>query len=151
MAKKTKSRLDAAFADYAAYHKTRGNQMTHYLGIPMIVLSTLGLLAQVPLAGGPEALNGWVRLDLGTVLWAVSSLWYLSLDLKLSIPYLIVAYGFYLAGRTFPMQVNWGLFILGWIVQFIGHSVYEKRSPAFFTNARHLLIGPFWIFAKLFR
>ena len=38
-----------------------------------------------------------------------------------------------------------GLFIVGWIFQFIGHSVYEKRQPAFLTNAMHLLIGPLWI------
>ena len=37
------------------------------------------------------------------------------------------------------------LFIVGWIFQFVGHSVYEKRQPAFLTNAMHLLVGPLWI------
>ena len=37
------------------------------------------------------------------------------------------------------------LFVAGWIFQFIGHGVYEKRQPAFFRNLVHLLIGPLWI------
>ena len=41
-----------------------------------------------------------------------------------------------------------GLFVVGWIFQFIGHYVYEKRSPAFFRNLAHLLVGPLWIVAK---
>ena len=38
-----------------------------------------------------------------------------------------------------------GLFMLGWIFQFVGHSVYEHKSPAFLTNFLHLLVGPLWI------
>jgi uncharacterized membrane protein YGL010W len=26
--------------------------------------------------------------------------------------------------------------------------VYEKKSPAFFRNVAHLLVGPLWILAK---
>ena len=37
------------------------------------------------------------------------------------------------------------LFVLGWIFQFIGHSVYEHKQPAFFRNFAHLLVGPLWI------
>ena len=40
------------------------------------------------------------------------------------------------------------LFVVGWIFQFVGHYVYEKRSPAFFRNLAHLLVGPLWILAK---
>jgi hypothetical protein len=41
-----------------------------------------------------------------------------------------------------------GLFIVGWIFQFVGHAVYEKKSPAFMKNFEHLFIGPPWVFAK---
>jgi uncharacterized membrane protein YGL010W len=37
------------------------------------------------------------------------------------------------------------LFFGGWAVQFIGHAVYEKRSPAFLKNLLHLLVGPAWL------
>ena len=39
--------------------------------------------------------------------------------------------------------------MLGWIFQFIGHSVYEKKNPAFFRNFVHLLVGPLWILNDL--
>jgi uncharacterized membrane protein YGL010W len=37
-----------------------------------------------------------------------------------------------------------GLFILGWIFQFIGHAI-EGNQPAFFRNPVYLLVGPLWI------
>jgi uncharacterized membrane protein YGL010W len=43
----------------------------------------------------------------------------------------------------------WGVFVLGWVLQFVGHGHYEKKSPAFFKNLTHLLIGPLWVFSKL--
>jgi uncharacterized membrane protein YGL010W len=44
--------------------------------------------------------------------------------------------------------VNWrpalGLFIVGWIFQFIGHAI-EGNQPAFFKNPVYLLVGPSWL------
>ena len=36
------------------------------------------------------------------------------------------------------------LFIVGWILQFVGHWI-EGNQPAFFRNPVYLLIGPLWI------
>jgi len=41
-----------------------------------------------------------------------------------------------------------GLFILGWVFQFIGH-YFEKKPPEFFKDWRFLLVGLRWWFAKL--
>ena len=41
-----------------------------------------------------------------------------------------------------------GLFVFGWVLQGVGHWVYEKNSPAFFRNFVHLAIGQLWILAK---
>lgn len=40
------------------------------------------------------------------------------------------------------------LFIIGWILQFLGH-VYEKKPPEFFRDWRFLLVGLRWWFAKI--
>ncbi len=40
-----------------------------------------------------------------------------------------------------------GLFVVGWILQFIGHAV-EGNSPAFFSNPLQLLVGPIFIVRK---
>ncbi len=38
-----------------------------------------------------------------------------------------------------------GLFIGGWILQFIGHYVFEKHNPSFFGDPLYLLVGPIWV------
>jgi uncharacterized membrane protein YGL010W len=136
------SALNDYFSSYNEYHQTQGNKLTHYLGIPLIVFSTLGLLAMV-------SVGGW--FDLGLVLWLASSVFYCRLDWKRGLPFALLTFGFYWFSRWVTWDVHVGLFIVGWILQGIGHYKYEKKSPAFLTNLSHLLIGPFWIFCRLLR
>jgi len=46
----------------------------------------------------------------------------------------------------FPLNplVGGGMFIGGWILQFIGHYVFEKNDPKFFGDPVNLLIGVVW-------
>jgi uncharacterized membrane protein YGL010W len=39
------------------------------------------------------------------------------------------------------------LFVVGWILQFVGHFI-EGNSPAFFRNPIYLLIGPLWLIKR---
>lgn len=43
---------------------------------------------------------------------------------------------------------NWrwalGMFVVGWILQFVGHAI-EGNQPAFYRNPIYLLIGPLWL------
>ena len=41
-----------------------------------------------------------------------------------------------------------GMFVVGWILQFIGHA-FEGKMPSFFSDPRYLLVGPMWLFRKL--
>jgi uncharacterized membrane protein YGL010W len=127
------------FADYAAYHQTKGNKWFHRFGIPMIMLTLLGMLARVGVS------VGGLRVDLAMLLIVVAEVVYLMLDWRLGAVMLVVSVGFYFLGAAMPLWLNVTLFVVGWIFQFLGHSVYEKKSPAFLTNALHLLIGPLWI------
>jgi uncharacterized membrane protein YGL010W len=124
------------FGDYATYHQTKGNKWFHRFGIPLIMLTGLGMLARVPIAP---------HVDLAIVLIVGSEIVYAILDWRLAALMLVVSTGFYFAGLALPFWVNVALFVVGWIFQFVGHSVYEKRQPAFLTNAMHLLVGPLWI------
>ncbi len=132
--------IHALFADYASYHRTKGNKWFHRFGIPLIVLTIFGMLARVPVT----AISNF-RVDAGILLIAVAILYYLILEWRLALAMLIVSIAFYLIGAWLPMWLNVTLFVLGWIFQFIGHSVYEHKNPAFFRNATHLMIGPLWI------
>ena len=132
--------IRSLFADYASYHRTKGNKFFHRLGIPTIVLTLFGMLARVPIFD-----IGSFRVDAAVVLIVLSAMYYLALEWRLGIAMLGVSIIFYIAGAALPMAVNVALFVLGWIFQFVGHSVYEKKSPAFLRNMTHLLIGPLWI------
>jgi uncharacterized membrane protein YGL010W len=140
--------IHALFADYASYHKTAGNKAFHRLGIPLIMLTAIGMLVRVQLFHAfPTA--GGIRVDAAMLLIAASTIYYLTVEWRLALAMLAVSIAFYFAGAWMPMWLNVALFILGWVFQFIGHSVYEKQNPAFFRNFVHLLVGPLWILNDL--
>ena len=132
--------IQTLFADYAAYHQTAGNKFFHRLGIPMIVLSLIGMLTQVPLIDVAT-----VKLDVAMIVIAVAAAYYFVMEWHLAIAMIAISVAFYFIGAAIPLFINAALFILGWIFQFIGHRVYEHKNPAFFRNFVHLLIGPLWI------
>lgn len=138
-------KLARYFEDYSAHHKTRGNKACHYVGVPTITLATLGLLARLQF--GPEL--GILRLDGGILLWALAMLWHLTLDWKLTAPYALCTLGMYFLGRAIPVPALLVILAVGLVAQFVGHAVYEKKQPAFAKNLEHILIGPYWIFARL--
>jgi uncharacterized membrane protein YGL010W len=142
-------KLNQYFKDYAAYHKNRWNKVTHYFGITFIVVSLFGLLSQITV--GPEGIAGYpyLRVDGGVILLFLGAVWYLFLDWKISVPFILVIGGLYFLGRALSTPLNWVFFTTGWVLQGIGHYVFEKKSPAFFKNLTHVLIGPLWIFARL--
>jgi uncharacterized membrane protein YGL010W len=75
--------------------------------------------------------------------------YYLSLDRGLGLQMLLVVVALDLIGRWIPWPVALGIFVGGWVLQFLGHAIYERRSPAFLHNLIHLLIGPLWILARV--
>lgn len=45
-------------------------------------------------------------------------------------------------------KIPLALFIIGWILQFVGH-YFEGKPPEFFKDKRFLLVGLRWWFAKI--
>jgi uncharacterized membrane protein YGL010W len=41
-----------------------------------------------------------------------------------------------------------GMFVFGWVLQFIGHA-FERKEPEFFHDWRFLLVGMRWWVAKM--
>ena len=135
--------LKAHFADYATFHATPGNQACHYVAVPVIVLTVIALLAQVELFT-----IGAFTVTLAEVVIVVATAYYLTLDSGLALLMLAASVLCAWAGRFIPPMVAFGLFVGAWVLQFVGHYVYEHRSPAFFRNLTHLLVGPLWVLAK---
>ena len=138
--------LRAHFTDYAAFHGTPGNQACHYVAVPLIVLTLVALLAQVELAT-----VGGFTVTLAEVVIVLVTAYYLTLDAPLALLMLVSSVLFAWAGRFIPPGIALLVFVAAWVLQFIGHYVYEHRSPAFFRNLTHLLVGPLWVLAKATR
>lgn len=135
--------LKTHFADYASFHGSSGNQACHYVGIPLIVLTLFSFLSAVPLLD-----VGGLTLTLAEPVLAAVVIYYFSLDAVLAVLMLAAFVVLDLLGRRLPLPLALALFALGWAFQFAGHYVWEKKSPAFYRNLTHLLVGPLWIAAK---
>lgn len=143
--------LTQQLSQYAAYHRDRRNIATHFIGIPLIVLALAVLLSRPAFTMGALPLT----VSAAWLLFAAATVYYLMLDVPLglmmaSVSALCVAFGEWLAGQS---TLTWlatgiGLFVIGWVFQFIGHAVYEHRKPAFVDDVIGLLIGPLFVLAE---
>ena len=140
------------FKDYEQYHRNKINKVCHYFGIPLVLFSLLGLLAQIVLwapINGDLATEAIFRIDLGLILLMIGAVFALKIDFKLAIPFGVFTFLNYLIARHLPVSWLIAIQIIGWTFQLVGHYGYEKRSPAFFTTLSHLIIGPLWVFARM--
>lgn len=141
--------LTMQLANYAAYHRDRRNIATHFVGIPMIVLAVAVLLARPAMEW-----QGWT-LSPALAVAALATLYYLRLDLRYGVVMsvllaLAVAAGHGLGAMATAtwLGAGLGLFVLGWIIQFVGHA-FEGRKPAFVDDLMGLVIGPLFVVAEL--
>lgn len=135
-------------ANYASYHRDRRNIITHFIGIPMIVVAIAILLARpgFEMAGVTLAPIWFIAM--------ATAAYYLVLDLRFGVVMaallaLAVWAGMQAAALSTPAWLAWGigLFVVGWAAQFIGH-YYEGRKPAFVDDLAGLLIGPLFVVAE---
>lgn len=137
-------------AQYAEYHRDQRNIATHFVGVPLIVFA-IGVL----LARPAFLLGGWLLTPAWTV-FALAAAWYLTrgeLALGAAVSAgiaLLLALGQPLAAAGTGAWLGWGVgcFVVGWIIQFIGH-YYEGRKPAFADDLVGLLVGPMFVVMEL--
>lgn len=132
---------------YSHYHRVKQNILTHFAGIPLILIALLSLLS-VPLWQQP-------LLTPALLLWLVSSVFYCLLDWRFGLTMLLLhgiclALAQQLAQLPTTAWLGWSaaMFIFGWLLQFIGH-YFEGRKPAFVDDISGLLIGPLFVVAEL--
>lgn len=141
--------LQEQLIQYAEYHRDKRNIMTHFVGIPLIVLAVAILLSR------PVVSVMGLSLTPALVVVIIASIYYLKLDRPLGIAMAVfLALCLWIATLVAAQSTStWltggiGLFVVGWIIQFIGH-IYERRKPAFFDDVIGLAIGPLFVTAEL--
>ncbi|MBB5501349.1 DUF962 domain-containing protein [Paraburkholderia sp. MM5384-R2] len=143
--------LTQQLTQYAAYHRDRRNIATHFVGIPMIVLALAVLLSRPSFGAGTFP----VTLSPAWLLFVAATVYYLALDVPLGVlmacvSALCVGFGEWIAAQTTLvwLATGIGLFVVGWVFQFVGHVAYEHRKPAFVDDVIGLLIGPLFVLAE---
>jgi uncharacterized membrane protein YGL010W len=134
--------LEQHLTAYAAYHRDRRNIATHFVGIPMIVLAVTTLLARP-------------ALPILLVPMASAIVFYFILDVRFGLAMAALMGAASWAGWVFASLslTEWlvagvGFFVVGWIIQFIGHA-FEGRKPAFLDDIASMLVGPLFVVAEL--
>lgn len=135
---------------YAAYHRDKRNIATHYIGVPMIVAGVVTMLSRPALM----YVDG-VTLSPALIGAVMAALFYLKLDIRFGIVMSVFLAACLWLGQWLALQPTstWlscgiGLFVVGWVFQFIGH-YYEGKKPAFVDDITGLAIGPIFVTAEL--
>lgn len=144
--------LQQQLSNYARYHRSKRNVMTHFIGIPMIVFAIICLLARLQLFSIPSVGFSVTAVHIAA---AVTTLYYLMLSLSLGVIMgVIFATMMYLAMpiAAMPMTtwllISVGCFVVGWLFQFIGH-YFEGKKPAFVDDIIGLIIGPLFVLVEV--
>ncbi len=136
-------------AQYGDYHRDRRNVLTHLIGIPMIVVALITLLSR------PDFAVAYLLLTPANLVVFVAVIFYIRLDIKLGLLmtvllWLCLSLGRDIAALSTTAWLAWGigLFVVGWVFQFIGH-YFEGRKPAFVDDIMGLAIGPLFVVAEV--
>jgi len=151
---KTIRSVDIYFDKYAESHQNPTNKLIHWICVPLIVFSLLGLIWAIPFPyikflGQYNGFFNWASF-----LIAFSIYYYYKLSPVLSYLMLLIIFAFsygiialdssHKTGGPALWLVCLIIFIISWIGQIIGHKI-EGKKPSFLDDIKFLLIGPIWL------
>ena len=135
-------------SDYGISHQNPTNKKIHWICVPVIMFSLLGLLSLVK----------FYNINLAYGLIAMALIFYIKLSISISMGMLLISTiqlgAIYYLEKIllFPtlLSVYMGIFVVAWIGQFIGHKI-EGQKPSFFEDLQFLLIGPAWLLSFIYK
>lgn len=143
------------FNEYAVSHQNPTNKIVHYICVPLIFFSVIGLFMTIPTEIIEATLGLYNPLieNWAVVVSLVISIFYLRLGfwyfLQMLFFILLAIVGNYWLGNNLDLlYASLSIFVVAWIGQFWGHKV-EGAKPSFIKDLQFLLIGPLWVVQKL--
>jgi len=149
-------------AFYASYHRNPINVGIHIFCVPLILWTSLVMTTPIHLP--PFIPHLYVSLtkhlafetSFPSAVAVLFQLYYLVLEPVGALLYLPQMTLMLLSATAFmhnnpnAMQTALGLFVFGWVAQFIGHGFAEGRAPALLDNlAGALVLAPFFVHLEL--
>lgn len=151
-------KIDALLSEYGESHQNAFNKKVHWICVPSIFFSIVGLIASIP-AGiladwfpGLGAYANWATVGL-----VLALLYYLRLSFPLFLGFILWG-AFCLWGNVQLAQLDFAplwaislaIFVAAWLGQFYGHKV-EGKKPSFFKDLEFLLVGPAWLLHFIYK
>ena len=145
---------DQWFAEYGESHQNKTNKTIHWIAVPTIFLTVMGFLWSIPT---PALFDAWPLLNWATLSLLVIVTFYLRISLTLTIGMTLftvatfaIIHWFEGTGIAPVWLASLILFVVMWILQFIGHAI-EGKKPSFFKDLQFLMIGPAWLMGFIYR
>ena len=132
-------KVDQLLAHYGESHRNPRNESIHFVAIPLIMLSLVGLL----FAAHPWLAYVFVAASMAYYA-RLSAVFLLTMAL-LSVAALALVHA--MGPLVLPMSA--AIFVGAWIAQFVGHRI-EGKKPSFFEDLQYLWVGPLFVLSKLF-
>ena len=134
-------RVDQLLAHYGESHRNPTNELIHYVAIPLIILSLLGMLYALH----PWVAYGFIALSMVYYVHLASPVFMVAMAVQSAIAMALV---YAMGSQVLPISV--AIFVAAWIAQFVGHKI-EGKKPSFFEDLQDLLVGPLFVLSKLFQ
>lgn len=145
------------FDEYALSHQNKINQKIHFICVPLIFFSVIGLLMSIPdeIIQNNLNLNSPLLENWAFVTGLVISVFYFKLGFSYFLQMLFVILicilgNFWVGNQTNLLYTSLLIFVLAWVGQFYGHKV-EGAKPSFLKDLEFLLIGPLWVIQKIIK
>jgi uncharacterized membrane protein YGL010W len=139
--------------EYGESHQNHTNKSIHWVCVPAIFFSIVGLLYSIKL---PWIIND-TTLNVAMIVLLLTTLYYLRLSLPLGIGMflfgLLCLFLCFLIEKYIPVPLwmfSVAIFIIAWIGQFYGHNI-EGKKPSFLKDIQFLLIGPMWLMSFIYK
>ena len=146
--------IDQWLVEYGESHQNPINKKIHWVCVPIIMLSVVGLFASIPNTYLIN-LSGLHTLNWAYVVIALVLLYYYQLSLMMFVGMgvvgsLLLYICTLLDSFIMPLwKISIIIFIVGWVGQFYGHKI-EGKKPSFFQDIQFLLIGPAWLLSFIY-
>lgn len=141
-------------AEYGESHQNPTNKTVHWICVPLIFFSIVGLLYSIKL---PFFSLGDMEGNVALIILGFTLVYYFTLSKSLTVGLLLFTslcvYLCYLIEQSSfaPLwQVSITVFVLAWIGQFWGHKV-EGKKPSFLKDLQFLMIGPAWLMSFIYQ
>lgn len=152
---KNERAIDNLLSEYGESHQNLTNKLIHWICVPTIMFSLLGLFYSIPFPGGTGLFTNWALVLVGLTL-----IYYLTLSIPMFLGFIFVGGAMALGNHFLAEALSFlpihylficiAIFFIAWVGQFIGHNI-EGKKPSFLKDLQFLLVGPAWLMHFIFK